>query len=139
MQIIINTITQLSAAAKQLLASYKRERIFLFFGDMGVGKTTFIKSICDQLGVCDVVSSPTYSIVNEYASKDGLVVYHFDFYRLKSETEALDLGFEEYLDSGSYCFIEWPEKISSYWPKRYVKVELTISGGRTICAALEQA
>lgn len=126
MQIIVNTVAQLSEAAKQLLAFSGNEKVFLFFGDMGAGKTTFIKSICQQLEVVEAVSSPTYAIVNEYITHKNYLVYHFDFYRLKTETEVLDLGFEEYLDDGSYCFIEWPEKISSYWPKCYVKVVLTI-------------
>jgi tRNA threonylcarbamoyladenosine biosynthesis protein TsaE len=124
MQITVKGLAQLSEAAKQLLDFTRNEKVFLFFGDMGVGKTTFIKSICCQLGVLDMVSSPTYAIVNEYVNKDVFSIYHFDFYRLKTDAEVLDLGFEEYLNSNSYCFIEWPERISSYWPKQYVKVKL---------------
>lgn len=126
MHITINTVSKLSEAAKQLLEFAGDEKIFLFFGDMGSGKTTFIKNICKQLQVIDSVSSPTYSIVNEYTTPANLSVYHFDLYRLKTETEALDLGFDEYLDSGSYCFIEWPDRVSSYWPTHYIKVSLTV-------------
>lgn len=136
MHIIVNTLAQLSEVAKQMLNLYKDERVFLFFGEMGAGKTTFIKSVCVHLGLRDSVSSPTYSIVNEYLTNDTCV-YHFDFYRLKKENEALDMGFEEYLYSGCYCMIEWPERISSYWPKRYVKVIMSEGDqGRTISAAL---
>ena len=126
MHITINTVSKLSEAAKQLLEFAGDEKIFLFFGDMGSGKTTFIKNICKQLQVIDSVSSPTYSIVNEYTTPANLSVYHFDLYRLKTETEALDLGFDEYLDSGSYCFIEWPDRVSSYWPTHYIKASLTV-------------
>lgn len=126
MQIIVNTIAQLSEAAKQLVDFFEGEKVFLLFGNMGAGKTTFTKAICRQVGVVEAVSSPTYAIINEYETSNHCPVYHFDFYRLKTETEALDLGLEEYLYSDSYCFIEWPEKISAYWPKRYVKVSLTI-------------
>jgi len=125
MQITINAVTELDKVAEQILTFFSHEKVFLFFGEMGAGKTTFIKTICKQLGVADTVSSPTYTIVNEYATIDFYPIYHFDFYRLKNETEVLDLGFEEYLHSDSYCFIEWPEKISSYWPKHYVKVTFT--------------
>lgn len=117
---------ELPHAAEKLLHIADGHKIFLFFGNMGVGKTTFIKAICKELGVDDVVQSPTYSIVNEYKSPQG-PVYHFDFYRLKNETEALDLGFEDYL-SGNFCLIEWPEKIISFWPEKFIKVELKISG-----------
>ncbi len=126
MQIKVTTITQLSEAAKELLAFFGGEKTFLLFGDMGAGKTSLVKAICQELGVVEAVSSPTYAIVNEYETNTNYPVYHFDFYRLKTEIEALDLGLEEYLNSGSYCFIEWPEKISSFWPKRYVKLVLTI-------------
>lgn len=126
MQIKVTTITQLSEAAKELLSFFGGEKTFLLFGDMGAGKTSLVKAICQELGVVEAVSSPTYAIVNEYETNTNYPVYHFDFYRLKTEIEALDLGLEEYLNSGSYCFIEWPEKISSFWPKRYVKLVLTI-------------
>ena len=126
MQIIVNTIAQLSEAAKQLVNFFEGEKVFLLFGNMGAGKTTFTKAICRQVGVVEAVSSPTYAIINEYETSNHCPVYHFDFYRLKTETEALDLGLEEYLYSGSYCFIEWPEKINVYWPKCYVKIVLTI-------------
>lgn len=122
---IIETINDLPLAAGKLLAFAGQERIFLFSGDMGTGKTTFIKSICSTLGVSETVTSPTYSLVNQYETTDN-TIYHFDFYRIKTEDEAYDIGFEEYLYSGNYCFIEWPEKIPSFWPEKYVKISLSI-------------
>ena len=111
----------LAEAAREFLVFASDEKVFLFNGDMGAGKTTFIKAICREIGIPDTVSSPTYSIVNEYDHADGKV-YHFDFFRIKNETEAYDIGFEEYLYSGNYCFIEWPEKIRGLWPLNYIEV-----------------
>ena len=101
--------------AKEILTIFKEERIFAFYGDLGAGKTTFIKSLCYALGVEDNVSSPTFNLVNEYWA-ETLGVYHFDFYRIKSEIEAYDIGCDEYFDSGEYCLIEWPEKIPTLLP-----------------------
>ena len=95
---------------------------------MGAGKTTFIKSICEELGVKDVMSSPTFSIVNEYRSAAGEKIYHFDFYRIKNISEAYDLGYEDYFYSNAFCFIEWPEKIQELLPKEAVKVKLSVVG-----------
>lgn len=102
---------------------------------MGTGKTTLIKSLCQHLGVTEPVTSPTFSIVNEYQGRESKI-FHFDFYRLKNETEALDLGYEEYFYSGAYCFIEWPEKIPNLLPEHYirVKIEVTGAGSRQINA-----
>jgi tRNA threonylcarbamoyladenosine biosynthesis protein TsaE len=110
----IETIEHLTEAASQLLKFAGNEKIFLFTGDMGAGKTTLIKSICSGLKVKDTVTSPTYSLVNEYEGAET-TIYHFDFYRIKNEEEAFDMGFEEYVYSGNYCFIEWPEKIENLW------------------------
>jgi len=124
MELHLSHLNQNQQAAKQLLDFAGTHRIFLFYGEMGAGKTTFIKSLCEVLGVDDNVSSPTFSIVNEYVLPDHNV-YHFDFYRIKKEAEALDLGYEDYLYSGDYCFIEWPEKIAGLLPATYVEVRLT--------------
>lgn len=123
-------MTALPDAAKQLMEFSSGEKVFLFEGQMGVGKTTFIKVICDTLGINDRASSPTYSIVNEYESDHGKI-FHFDFFRIKNETEAYDLGFEEYLYSGNYCLIEWPEKIKHLWPENYVKVVIVQAEDQT--------
>lgn len=121
----VNQLADLPDVAARLLENFPQSRNFLFFGDMGAGKTTLIKNLCMSLGVTDTVSSPTYSIVNEYVFPRGKI-YHFDFYRLKNETEALDMGYEEYLYNGNYCFIEWPEKISSLWPEEFVEVNIQV-------------
>lgn len=123
----------LPAAAAWLIENAGDKRVFVFQAPMGAGKTTFIKAICAYLQVEDSTSSPTFSIVNEYHSENG-PIYHFDFYRLKSEQEAFDLGYEEYFYSGDYCFIEWPEKIPNLIPENaaVVKIEVTEDQSRTI-------
>lgn len=123
MQFIVDKVADLAAAAERMIAQYPQERIFLFYGHMGAGKTTFINALCAALEVQDSTSSPTFSIVNEYASSHG-PLFHFDFYRLKDESEALDLGYEEYFYSGNYCFVEWPEKIENLLPSHYLKITI---------------
>jgi len=127
------SLADLNSIAQQILSFAVNQRIFLFYGEMGAGKTTLIKALCEELGVTGSTSSPTFSIVNEYAAKQG-TVYHFDFYRLKNQTEALDMGYEEYFYSGDYCFIEWPEKIPDLLPPTYTEVHITAEadGLRTI-------
>lgn len=127
------SLSDLPAIAQQLLNFAGTTRVFLFNGDMGAGKTTFIKAICTALGVTDQATSPTFSIVNEYVAGDKKV-YHFDFYRLKNQTEALDMGCEEYFYSGNYCFIEWPSQIPDLLPQHYVNINITVlaGGGREI-------
>lgn len=118
----------------ELLDICKEKKIFAFYGSMGAGKTTFIKSICESMGVTDPISSPTFSIVNEYLSADGHKIYHFDFYRIKSLDEAYDMGCEEYLYSNAYCFIEWPEKVAELLPENYVKVNITVKDEQRVIA-----
>lgn len=125
MEYLVNSTDDLSAAAQWLLNQKPNSKIFLFHGQMGAGKTTFIKAICEQLNVEDSTSSPTFSIVNEYQSTNGKI-YHFDFYRLKDEQEAYDLGYEEYFYSDAYCFIEWPEKIPSIIPLDAINIEIEV-------------
>ena len=124
MEIILNSLLDLKEAAKKLLDYNKQNKIFVFYGEMAAGKTTFIKAICAELGVEDTVSSPTFSIVNEYDG-NGQRIYHFDFYRIKTIQEAFDIGYEEYFYSGEICLIEWPEKVEELLPEQYVKVEIT--------------
>lgn len=133
MEYRVANIESLPAAAAWLIENAGDKRVFVFQAPMGAGKTTFIKAICAFLQVEDSTSSPTFSIVNEYHSENG-PIYHFDFYRLKSEQEAFDLGYEEYFYSGDYCFIEWPEKIPNLIPEdaAIVKIEVTEDQSRTI-------
>jgi tRNA threonylcarbamoyladenosine biosynthesis protein TsaE len=123
-----NAITELSEAAEILVNYFSTQRHFAFYGEMGSGKTTLIKAICAELGVKDVVNSPTYGLVNEYKTGNGSKIYHFDFYRLNSIEEALDIGVEEYLNAGSYCLMEWPEKIAALLPETIVNVNIAVKG-----------
>ena len=124
MEAVIENIGQLHEVARNLIVTFKDERFLAFFGKMGVGKTTLIKEMCDVLGVVDVVCSPTFAIINEYSTVFDESVFHFDFYRLKSINEAYDIGYEEYFDSGCYCFTEWTEKVEELLPDHYVRVEM---------------
>lgn len=130
MDLFVKSLADLDNAASEIISLAFNNRIFLFYGDMGAGKTTLIKSLCKQLGTNDNVASPTFSIVNEYVAPKGNI-YHFDFYRLKTQTEAMDMGFEEYLYSGNYCFIEWPEKIPELLPENYISVNIDEQLDRT--------
>ena len=121
----LENLSDLPAAAEKLMKFAGDEKIFLFKGDMGAGKTTFIKSLCKYAGIDENVTSPTFSIVNEYRSAETRI-YHFDFYRLKKQEEALDMGYEEYFYSGNYCFIEWPEKIESLLPQHYIRIDIQV-------------
>jgi tRNA threonylcarbamoyladenosine biosynthesis protein TsaE len=120
---------ELEGAAQVLLKEFKNTRVFIFSGALGSGKTTFIKYICKVLGVKSGISSPTFSLVNEYESFSHSVVYHFDFYRIKDVREAYDIGYEEYFYSGNYCFIEWPEKIPGLVPADAVEIKIEINNG----------
>ena len=115
-----------------MLSFSNNNKKWVFFGEMGVGKTTLIKYLCKSLNVIDVVKSPTFSIVNEYISKNNGTVYHFDFYRLENETEAFDLGYESYFYSSHYCFIEWPSKIKSIIPEDFLHIDISIENEKRI-------
>jgi tRNA threonylcarbamoyladenosine biosynthesis protein TsaE len=125
MDLHTTSATDLTQVAEDIIKYAGDIRIFLFYGEMGAGKTTLIKSMCTAVGVSDSVSSPTFSIVNEYKGNDG-PVYHFDFYRLKDQSEAMDMGYEEYFYSDNYCFIEWPEKIASLIPDSYTGIRIQV-------------
>ena len=133
MEITIENTGCLGAAAQQFIEAMGERKVFAFYGKMGAGKTTFIKAICEALGVEDVVTSPTFAIINEYGTSQGSI-YHFDFYRIKNLREAYDIGCEEYFYSGFPCFIEWPELIEGLLPEDTVKVNIEVreDGSRTI-------
>ena len=135
---IIENEFELNDLGVELIRFANENKIWAFFGEMGAGKTTFIRYICKILGVNENVSSPTFSIINEYNDFNGNAVYHFDFYRIKKEQEAVDIGCGEYFQSGSLCLIEWPEKILNLLPQPFVKIEIkTEDNKRTITFSYE--
>ena len=121
----INGLEEYPQAAKWFTQFLQQGRIFAFFGKMGSGKTTFIKSLCEELGVEDTINSPTFAIVNEYEDRDANTIYHFDFYRIKSLAEVYNMGYEEYFYSNAYCFLEWPELVEELLPEEYIRVDIT--------------
>ena len=133
MEIIIKDMQHIAEAAQQFVNIIGDRRVFAFYGHMGAGKTTFVKAICEQLGVQDVITSPTFAIVNEYTvgswplaiSSQPTAIYHFDFYRIKKLEEVYDMGYEDYFYSGNLCMIEWPELIEELLPEDAVKVCIT--------------
>jgi tRNA threonylcarbamoyladenosine biosynthesis protein TsaE len=125
------TIDVLNHVAHDIIEYLTDSKIILFCGEMGAGKTTLIKEICKQLGVTDTMSSPTFSVVNEYRTSGNKIIYHFDLYRIKNMEECLDLGMEEYLDSGNYCFIEWPEVALPLLPVKYYSLSITTEKDNT--------
>lgn len=134
MELKINNLENIHDVARQFVEAIGNHTLVAFYGEMGAGKTTFIKAVCNELGVIDTVNSPTFSIVNDYATADGRHIYHFDFYRLKSPQEALDFGIEEYFASGSLCLMEWPEEIEPLLPDDTLQVTIAVGsdGSRNI-------
>lgn len=125
-EIIIAGVEEIDTKAKEFLSKIGKNRVMAFYGDMGAGKTTFIKGLCNALNVVDEVTSPTFAIVNEYCTSSDIKVFHFDLYRIKKEEEIFDFGYEEYVYSGQYCMIEWPEMAESHIPETALKVFITI-------------
>ena len=134
MEIKINDLEHIREAARQFIDAIGTEHVFAFYGSMGAGKTTFIKAICEELGVSDVVTSPTFAIVNEYRTSSGGTIYHFDFYRIKKLEEVYDMGYEDYFYSDALCFIEWPEMMEELLPDNAVRVNIkeNADGTRTV-------
>lgn len=135
MEIKINSLADINEAAKTFVENMGDGKVFAFYGKMGAGKTTFVKAVCECLGVDDVITSPTFAIVNEYTSATtGDAIYHFDFYRIKKLEEVYDMGYEDYFYSGSLCFLEWPELIEDLLPEDATKVtiEETVDGSRVV-------
>ena len=123
MEIRIDSLEHIRAAAREFIENMGQSRVFAFYGKMGAGKTTFVKAICEELGVEDVITSPTFAIINEYEGDE--TIYHFDFYRIKKLEEVYDMGYEDYFYSGAFCFIEWPELIEEILPDDAVRVSIT--------------
>ena len=124
MEIKINSLDNIKDAAREFIAAMGDNTVFAFYGKMGAGKTTFIKAICEYMGVSDVINSPSISIINEYRAESGELIYHFDFYRINKVEEAYDFGYEDYFYCGALCFIEWPELIEELLPFDCVKVTI---------------
>ncbi len=125
MELLLKSLNDMPEAAAQFVKAIDQNTVFAFYGKMGAGKTTFIKAVCEALGVTDVVNSPTFSIVNEYRSDTtGELIYHFDFYRIKKLEEVYDMGYEDYFYSGALCFIEWPELVEEILPGDVVRVDI---------------
>lgn len=128
MTIHITSLETIREAARQFIAAMGDNTVFAFYGKMGAGKTTFIKALCEELGVTDVINSPTFAIVNEYRSDTtGELIYHFDFYRIRKLEEVYDMGYEDYFYSGALCFIEWPELVEELLPEGTVKVTIEVA------------
>lgn len=125
------TESELEKVADDLLTEFRDENIWLFDGEMGAGKTTLIKAIGTRLEVIDEMSSPTFSIVNEYRTQGGDELFHFDFYRLEDPKEAINIGIEDYFFSGNKCFIEWPEVIAAFLPEKYLKISIKLVDDKT--------
>ncbi len=132
--LVLKSLSDLNIIAEKFLRLMKDRKIFAFFGPMGVGKTTFIKALCNELGVVEIVTSPTFALVNQYQTNNGDEIYHFDFYRIEKIEEVYDFGYEDYFFSGNYCFIEWPDKIAEILPENVVFVQMVENedGSRTI-------
>jgi len=126
MKIIIEDKRHLQSAAKKILAFTKPNKILAFYGSMGAGKTTIIKAVCSMLGATDLVSSPTFTLVNEYKTLTGESLYHIDFYRIRKTDEVYDFGIEEYFASGAYCLLEWPDLIEDILPPETVRIRITV-------------
>ena len=129
MRILINDKKHLPAAARKILSIASGKKHLAFYGAMGAGKTTIIKAICRELGADDIVTSPTFTMINEYRTTGGETIYHIDFYRIRKEVEVLDFGIEEYFASGSHCLMEWPELIGSFLPPDTMDIRITVGEG----------
>ncbi|MGA2405774.1 MAG: tRNA (adenosine(37)-N6)-threonylcarbamoyltransferase complex ATPase subunit type 1 TsaE [Bacteroidales bacterium] len=136
MKILIKDKRHLSSASKKLLKHSGEKKLFAFYGSMGAGKTTIIKAICKVLGAVDIISSPTFTLVNEYRTSGGEILYHIDFYRIRKQEEVYDFGIEEYLTGDSYCFMEWPELVENILPAETIRIRVTVDDNEQRCLSI---
>ena len=137
MKLILKNLSDIEDAARKFVDNMGNSSVFAFYGEMGAGKTTFIKAICSALGVTEIITSPTFSIVNEYEKTNGEPIFHFDFYRIKNIEEAYDFGYEDYFYSGHLCFIEWPELVEPLLPENVIKVQILIEDNEQRSISIE--
>ncbi len=126
MELLLNNLSEIDILANRFVENMNHRKVFAFYGEMGAGKTTFIKAVCKILGVTETITSPTFAIINEYKKSDSEAIFHFDFYRIKNIEEAYDFGYEDYFYSGQLCFIEWPELVEPLLPENVVRVQITV-------------
>lgn len=126
MKLLLNNLSDIDIVAQKFVENIGDKKVFAFYGEMGAGKTTFIKAICKVLGVTETITSPTFAIVNEYSTENGEPIFHFDFYRIKNIEEAYDFGYEDYFYSGHICFIEWPQLVEPILPEGVVNVQIVV-------------
>ena len=138
MKLLLNNLSDLDVVANKFIESMEDRKIFAFYGEMGAGKTTFIKAICSALGVSETITSPTFSIVNEYEKSDGEPIYHFDFYRIENIEEVYDFGYEDYFYSDKMCFIEWPELVETLLPEDVVEVKISADDNEQRLISVQQ-
>jgi tRNA threonylcarbamoyladenosine biosynthesis protein TsaE len=126
MELLLNNLSEIDILANRFVENMNHRKVFAFYGEMGAGKTTFIKAVCKILGVTETITSPTFAIINEYKKSDSEAIFHFDFYRIKNIEEAYDFGYEDYFYSEQLCFIEWPELVEPLLPENVVRVQITV-------------
>ena len=138
MNFILKDISDIDTAAKIFVEKFGDKKIFAFYGEMGAGKTTFIKAVCKSMGVTGTITSPTFSLVNEYKTDNGMTIYHFDFYRIENIEEVYDFGYEDYFYSDKMCFIEWPELVETLLPEDVVEVKISADDNEQRLISVQQ-
>lgn len=138
MNFVLKDISDIDTAAKMFVEKFGNKKIFAFYGEMGAGKTTFIKAVCKSMGVTETITSPTFSLVNEYETDNGMTIYHFDFYRIGNIEEVYDFGYEDYFFSDKICFIEWPELVETLLPEDIVEVKISVDDNEQRLISVQQ-
>lgn len=138
MNFVLKDISDIDTAAKIFVEKFGNKKIFAFYGEMGAGKTTFIKAVCKSMEVTGTITSPTFSLVNEYETDNGMTIYHFDFYRIENIEEVYDFGYEDYFYSDKMCFIEWPELVETLLPEDVVEVKISVDDNEQRLISVQQ-